>query len=87
MDWVGNGLFIPSISLVIIGLTWGGDQYSWKSAHVLGTLVVGVAGVAGWAVLEYSWVEHPTVPFRSMANRTTWMGFGTTFVHGQVDCL
>lgn len=82
MDWIGNAMFIPAISLLIIGLTWGGNEYPWASAHVLAPLIVGVVGVAFWAVLEYKWVEHPTVPFRSMANRTTWLGFGTTFIHG-----
>lgn len=86
MDWTGNAVFIPSISLVIIGLTWGGSEYAWTSAHVLAPLVIGVAGVVGWGVLEYRWVEHPTVPFRSMRNRTTWMGFGTTFIHGERQC-
>lgn len=83
MDWFGNAVFIPSISLVIIGLTWGGNEFAWKDAHVLAPLIIGVVGVAVWGVLEYKWVEHPTVPFRSMGNRTTWMGFGTTFVHGK----
>jgi hypothetical protein len=35
-------------SLLIIALCWGGQEYSWSSAHVLAPLIIGVFGLAAW---------------------------------------
>jgi len=82
MDWTGNLVFIPSISLVIIGLTWGGQQFSWSSAHVLAPLIIGIVGLVAWFFLEKYYCEYPTVPFKLLMNRTTVIGYFTTVVHG-----
>jgi len=82
MDWIGNAIFIPSISLLIIGLVWGGQPYPWNSAHVLAPLIIGAVGLVLWYVVERHYVQYPTVPFKLLTNRTTLIGYFTTFVHG-----
>jgi MFS family permease len=82
MDWIGNLVFIPSISIFIMGLVWGGQQYAWDSAHVLAPLIIGAVGLIAWYFIEKYHCEHPTVPFKLLMNRTTLIGFFTTFVHG-----
>jgi MFS family permease len=46
LDFVGIFLFIAGCTLFLVGLSWGGTVYSWDSAHVLGTLLSGVAALA-----------------------------------------
>ncbi|KZP23294.1 MFS general substrate transporter [Athelia psychrophila] len=82
MDWLGNLVFIPSITLLILALVWGGQSYAWADAHVLAPLLLGALGLAAWFVLEKHVVAHPTVPFALLANRTTLVGFATTWLHG-----
>jgi len=82
MDWIGNLIFIPSISVFIIGLVWGGQQYAWNSAHVLASLIVGALGLVAWYIIEKYYCEYPTVPFKLLMNRTTVIGYFTTFMHG-----
>jgi hypothetical protein len=41
LDWVGIFLFIAGTLLFLIGLSWGGSAYPWKSAAVVSTLIVG----------------------------------------------
>ncbi|SCZ96345.1 BZ3500_MvSof-1268-A1-R1_Chr8-2g10131 [Microbotryum saponariae] len=82
IDFLGNFIFIVSITLLIIGLVWGGAPYPWLSAHVLAPLIIGVVGLLVWGVYESRYATHPTVPFRVMNNRTTIIGFFTTFIHG-----
>jgi len=41
IDVGGIFLFTGGILLFIMGLSWGGVQYPWKSAHVISTIVVG----------------------------------------------
>ena len=43
LDWIGNLLFVTSSTIIILGLTWGGDAYAWDSAAVLVPLILGVA--------------------------------------------
>lgn len=71
-----------SLSLLIIALCWGGQEYSWSSAHVLAPLIIGVFGLAAWFFLEKNYVEHPTVPFATLGNWTTVIGYLTTLIHG-----
>ena len=52
MDWLGNGIFIPSITLLILGLVWGGQTYAWSDAHVVAPLVIGAVGLVVWFFLE-----------------------------------
>ncbi|MCJ1298329.1 hypothetical protein MMC08_001118 [Hypocenomyce scalaris] len=41
MDYIGFVIFTGGLILFIMGLSWGGDSYPWKSAHVIVTIVVG----------------------------------------------
>ena len=82
MDWLGNAVFIPSVSLFVIGLTWGGNEHPWKSAHVLAPLIIGIVGLIVWVAVEALVVAHPNIPFKQMNNRTTWIGFFATFMQG-----
>lgn len=41
LDFVGMFLFITGTVLFLIGLSWGGSAYPWKSAAVICTTVIG----------------------------------------------
>ncbi|GAA6050530.1 hypothetical protein JCM3770_005585 [Rhodotorula araucariae] len=82
MDWIGNLIFIPSISILILGIVWGGETHPWRSAPVIVTIVCGALGLVLWFYVEKHWVKYPTVPFDAMMNRTSLVGFLTTFLHG-----
>jgi MFS family permease len=41
LDFVGIFLFISGTIVFLIGLSWGGGTYPWKSAAVICTLVIG----------------------------------------------
>ncbi|GAA5873464.1 hypothetical protein JCM8547_005439 [Rhodosporidiobolus lusitaniae] len=84
MDWIGNFLFIPSISVLILGLVWGGSSYPWRSAHVIAPIVCGALGLIAWFFVEKHYVQYPTVPFKALGNRTSIIGFVTSFLHGIV---
>ena len=45
MDFVGLVLFSGGLAVFLIGLSWGSGSYSWKSAHVIATIVVGAIGL------------------------------------------
>ena len=41
IDWGGVLLFLAGLILLLLGLSWGGTLYPWKSAHVIATLIIG----------------------------------------------
>ncbi|KAK4998648.1 hypothetical protein LTR66_002152 [Elasticomyces elasticus] len=51
-DWIGLTLYTGSTFIFLMGLTWGGSLYPWKSAQVLGVLVGGVVGFAVFIIWE-----------------------------------
>ncbi|GAA6040137.1 hypothetical protein JCM8097_002047 [Rhodosporidiobolus ruineniae] len=84
MDWIGNLIFIPAVSVLILGLVWGGTSYPWRSAQVIAPIVCGAIGLIVWFYVEAHWVKVPTVPFKALLNRTSLVGYITTFLHGIV---
>ncbi|KAF5257555.1 hypothetical protein FOXYS1_11912 [Fusarium oxysporum] len=57
LDWIGMSLFTIGCVLFLVGLSWGGTTYPWKSAEVLCTLVTGIMTLAGFFV----YVLWPTI--------------------------
>lgn len=41
VDFIGILLFMAGLILILLGLSWGGTMYSWSSAHVIATIVIG----------------------------------------------
>jgi hypothetical protein len=50
LDYLGMLLFVAGLVLFLIGLSWGGQLYPWKSARSLSTLLVGLALIVGFFV-------------------------------------
>jgi hypothetical protein len=81
IDWLGNAVFIPSITLFIVGLVSGGSTHPWTSVQVLAPLIFGAVGLVAWYFVERV-VQFPTVPFAALHNRTTFIGYVTTALNG-----
>ncbi|KAK8102197.1 hypothetical protein PG984_015343 [Apiospora sp. TS-2023a] len=52
LDFGGLFLFCAGTTLFLVGLSWGGTVYPWRSAAVLGTLVVGIATLVAFGFYE-----------------------------------
>jgi hypothetical protein len=80
IDYSGQALFIFGFGLVILGLTWGGVTYSWRSAAVIISLIAGgiLAGCfVFWeslfvgdrfAARKMPW-QKPMIPWSLITNR------------------
>jgi MFS family permease len=79
IDWAGNGTFAAGLILVMIGITYGiepagGNSMGWTSAPVISLLVLGVASLVAFAIIE-SRVAEPM--FRLPLFRIKAFTFGT----------
>ncbi|KAK4220737.1 major facilitator superfamily domain-containing protein [Podospora fimiseda] len=90
VDWVGNGLFIPSMVSLFFGLIMGGTKgYAWSSPKVIVPLVL---GVGGWIAFHFhqsfegkKWgPKEPSMPMRLFKHRTSAGGYIIIFFGGVV---
>jgi MFS-type transporter involved in bile tolerance (Atg22 family) len=51
-DYLGTFLFVCGFVLFLLGLSWGGSVYPWKSVNVLTTLLIGFAVLVAFALWE-----------------------------------
>ncbi|KAG8914324.1 hypothetical protein FRC00_014484 [Tulasnella sp. 408] len=80
----GNLFVIAGTTLNVIALTWAGVKHPWSSYQVLFPLVLGLVLIAGFFVYEAKLAVEPVVPWELVNNRTSFLGYATTFLHGIV---
>ncbi|KAF4451834.1 hypothetical protein F53441_5153 [Fusarium austroafricanum] len=62
VDFLGIFLALAGMTVVILGLTWGGKEYSWNSAQVIATLVVGTAVSIAFVLWQWKGPRYPLIP-------------------------
>lgn len=78
-----NFLFIAASVSATLGLSWAGSTHPWSSAAVLAPLIIGLAGIVLYLLLE-QFVRSPTVPWDVVGNRTAAVGLITTLWHSLI---
>jgi EmrB/QacA subfamily drug resistance transporter len=67
IDYLGAGLLTVSITSLVLITTWGGNQYGWGSAQILGLLALGVLALAAFLYVETRAAE-PVLPLHIFRN-------------------
>ncbi|KAF1981886.1 fungal trichothecene efflux pump [Aulographum hederae CBS 113979] len=69
LDFGGMFLFIAGMVILLIGLSWGGTAYPWSDAHVIATIVAGIATLIFFGVYEtYIYKGQALMPLRLFKN-------------------
>lgn len=83
IDFAGAALLTLAVTLVLVGLSWGGKQFPWISAHVLGAFALGSMLI----VALWYWEHRPALPLLPMRlfadpsfNRLVAIGFLASLV-------
>jgi hypothetical protein len=87
VDWVGFGLFIPSMSSFLIPLTWGGELFAWDSWHTLVPLLVGVGGLGAFMIYEIFLAREPFLLKSTFRDWNAKLVYVQTFLHGLIVSL
>src|SRR5207237_10350241 len=69
IDWLGAGILGLGTTALLLGLVWGGRDYPWTSAQVVGALVASVALLVLFAMVERR-VREPVLPFDLLRYQT-----------------
>ncbi|PMC65498.1 MFS transporter [Corynebacterium tuscaniense] len=67
-DWPGAALLTVATSTLILATTWGGLQYPWTSARILGLLATSAVAAAIFVAVELR-TKNPLVPMHLFRNR------------------
>jgi len=81
IDWLGAGLMAVGITAIVLVTTWGGTQYAWRSAQIIGLSVLAVLALAAFAVVERRAAE-PVLSLKLFTNRNFALVSGIGFVVG-----
>jgi MFS family permease len=69
IDWLGAAVLGLGTTALLLGLVWGGRDYPWGSAHVVGALAASVAFLGVFGLVERC-VREPILPFDVLRNST-----------------
>jgi hypothetical protein len=61
-DFIGMCLYIAGLVLLLMGVSWGGGSYPWKSAHCIATIVVGVLTLVAFGVYDHFFKGDKLMP-------------------------
>ncbi|KAF5863480.1 hypothetical protein ETB97_009981 [Aspergillus alliaceus] len=82
IDFFGAFLALGSTAVLLLGLTWGGGEYAWNSAHVIATIVVGCAVAVGFVIWQWKGAAYPLVPMHIFRSRIVDGACLTMFING-----
>jgi EmrB/QacA subfamily drug resistance transporter len=68
IDYLGAGLLAGGLSSLLLGFVWGGSQYAWGSAQIVGLLGSAVVLLAGFVWVEQKHAKDPILPLSLFKN-------------------
>lgn len=69
-DWMGLFLMSGGFLVFLLGMSWGGAVYPWKSAATISSIVIGVVVMVLFVLWEmYAPLKEPLIPMHLFKNR------------------
>jgi EmrB/QacA subfamily drug resistance transporter len=73
VDWAGAAVLGAGTASLLLALVWGGHDYAWASAQVVGAFAFAAALLTGFALVERR-VRETILPFEILRGRTAAIG-------------
>ncbi|HEX7267440.1 MAG TPA: MDR family MFS transporter [Streptosporangiaceae bacterium] len=81
IDYLGAVLLAVAAASLVLLTTWGGTQYPWRSAQIMGLGAVAIAATAGFIAVERRAAE-PVLPLHVFRNRNFSLVTAMSFLLG-----
>ncbi|KAJ2808627.1 hypothetical protein H4R20_000761 [Coemansia guatemalensis] len=82
IDFVGIATLMAGIVMLQLGLTWGGQDFPWKSAAVIVSLILAVILLVIFVLLEWRFSIEPIMPLRIFQHRNVVLMFVAQITYG-----
>jgi EmrB/QacA subfamily drug resistance transporter len=79
LDWAGAALLAGTVVAIMLIATWGGSQYGWGSAQILGLIAAALVLLGAFVARERSAAE-PLLPLRLFGDRVFTVVSAAAFV-------
>ncbi|OAX82953.1 hypothetical protein ACJ72_02704 [Emergomyces africanus] len=80
IDWLGISLFIPSITLLTLAMTFNGTQHQWGSIATVAYLLLGILFLVSFIIRE-GYARAPIFPYWLFVSRTGFASLFGAFLH------
>lgn len=81
IDFLGAALMVAGVTSLLLVASWGGTQYAWDSATIIGLAMAGVVLLVLF-VLQELMSEEPLLPLRLFRERAVSVGNSVMFIMG-----
>lgn len=82
VDWIGNVLFISSLTSFLIAISWAGIQFEWSDFQTLLPLCLGTVGVLAAIAYELKLAKHPFLRHSIFNGRSTIASYIVAMLQG-----
>ncbi|ORX50752.1 MFS general substrate transporter [Piromyces finnis] len=82
IDFLGTLLIVLSVVSLLLGLSWGGSKYEWKSTVIILLFVGFVIGFILYLLVEWKVAREPLTPFQIFKNRNVGLSCFISFTLG-----
>ncbi|EED12228.1 efflux pump antibiotic resistance protein, putative [Talaromyces stipitatus ATCC 10500] len=82
IDWIGGFLFISSMTIFLMAVTWGGVDHAWASTATLVPLLLGIAGTVVSLLWEKWGAAQPFIRLAISSNRSALAGYFCAITQG-----
>ena len=88
LDLIGFAIFAPAAIQLLLALQYGGNQFSWNSATVIGLFCGAGATFILFLIWEYYRGDEAMIPFSMIRQRTVWSSMAVYgFLTNGVFCM
>jgi MFS family permease len=79
LDLLGFALFAPAAIQLLLALQYGGNEYAWNSATVIGLFCGAGATFLVWLAWDWHKGDNALIPLRMIQKRAVWSGSSVQF--------
>ncbi|KAJ5697901.1 Major facilitator superfamily domain general substrate transporter [Penicillium malachiteum] len=79
LDLPGAFMFAPTVVMILLALEWGGSEYPWKSAPMIGLFLGGAGLAVVFALWQIRQGDKAMIPPRFITHRTLFFACMTEF--------
>ncbi|KAJ1729799.1 hypothetical protein LPJ72_004782 [Coemansia sp. Benny D160-2] len=81
-DYLGTILWMGGSTMILLGLSLGGNEHAWRSAIVVCLFVFGFIVILLFGAVEGKWAKWPIIPLRMLARPRVLLPMISSFLIG-----
>ncbi len=87
VDWVGGFFFIGGLTSFLVGISWAGIQFEWKSAQAVTPMIIGIIGVTTAIIWEIYGAREPFLRPSLFYSTSALATYACALFQGFIVCL